>query len=200
MNQAELRTRIKSQLGQDWFVAEETNFKENGFFVEFGATNGVDISNTYFLQSELAWTGILAEPSRYWHESLLRNRPGVQISFDCVWKESNQIITFNEVSRESSGCHYAPELSTIDAFTACDNHARVRQHGTKYDVNTITLHDLLVKHNAPKLIDFLSIDTEGSEFDILENFDFDSYDIRIITCEHNYTPMREKIYGPARAM
>jgi hypothetical protein len=53
--------------------------------------------------------------------------------------------------------------------------------------------DLLIEHKAPRVVDYLSIDTEGSEFDILENFDFESYKFKIITCEHNYTPMREKL-------
>ena len=61
-------------------------------------------------------------------------------------------------------------------------------------VETISLVDLLKKYNAPKHIDYLSIDTEGSEFDILENFDFNTYSFSVITCEHNYTPMRDKIY------
>ena len=54
--------------------------------------------------------------------------------------------------------------------------------------------DLLKKYNAPKEIDYLSIDTEGSEFEILNAFDFDAYKIKVITCEHNFTPMREEIY------
>jgi hypothetical protein len=54
---------------------------------------------------------------------------------------------------------------------------------------------MLKKYNAPKQIDYLSIDTEGSEFEILNSFNFDLYDIKIITCEHNYTPMRKKIYS-----
>ena len=54
--------------------------------------------------------------------------------------------------------------------------------------------DLLEKYNAPKTIDYLSIDTEGSEYEILSVFDFDAFDIRVITCEHNYTPMREQLF------
>lgn len=54
--------------------------------------------------------------------------------------------------------------------------------------------DLLARHGAPAEIDYLSVDTEGSEFDILEHFDFDRYKIRIITCEHNFTPNRERVF------
>ena len=52
---------------------------------------------------------------------------------------------------------------------------------------------MLDKYNAPKKIDYLSIDTEGSEFDILKNFDFNKYEIKVITCEHNFTNSKEKI-------
>ena len=44
-------------------------------------------------------------------------------------------------------------------------------------------------------VDFASIDTEGSEFEILEAFDFKRYPFKVITCEHNFTPAREKIHG-----
>tara|TARA_B100000780_G_C20781390_1_gene310300 strand:+ start:75 stop:314 length:240 start_codon:yes stop_codon:yes gene_type:complete len=53
---------------------------------------------------------------------------------------------------------------------------------------------LLIKYNAPRLIDYLSIDTEDSEFEILKNFDFNNYKFRVITCEHNFNKNREKIY------
>ena len=66
--------------------------------------------------------------------------------------------------------------------------------GDIFNVKTISLYDLLEKYNAPKYIDYLSIDTEGSEYEILKNFDFEKYVFKIITCEHNHTDMREKIY------
>lgn len=175
----------KSQLGQDLFVLEKLSLKSNGYFVEFGATNGVDLSNTWLLETEFGWKGILAEPSQNWHSSLMQNRIA-HITTDCVWSETGLELMFNQVN--------GPELSTIDAFSSCDLHSERRRNGKKYFVKTISLLDLLKKYQAPKEIDYLSIDTEGSEFEILKNFDFNKYNIKIITCEHNYTPVRQKIF------
>jgi hypothetical protein len=49
-------------------------------------------------------------------------------------------------------------------------------------------------HGAPKTIDYLSIDTEGSALEILSAFDFSAYHVWIITVEHNYSPMRGKLH------
>ena len=174
----------KSQISQDIFVAFETMFKERGFFVEFGATNGFDLSNTWMLENLLGWNGILAEPAINWHRDLKANRK-CAIEFDCVWTNTGENLTFNQTADK--------ELSTLAKFNDRDGHAAARSFGKTYTVSTISLLDLLKKHKAPKEIDYLSIDTEGSEFEILNAFDFDAYDIRIITCEHNYTEDREKI-------
>ena len=180
----------KSQLRQDLFVLSELGFKENGFFIEFGATNGVDLSNTHILETKFKWNGILAEPAKIWHGALVQNRT-VAIEKDCVWRETGETLLFNEVNNEK----YNGELSTIDSFSNVDVHAKSRKSASnKYEVKTISLKDMLKKHNAPQKIDYLSIDTEGSEFEILNSFNFDEYDIKVITCEHNFTPMREKIY------
>jgi FkbM family methyltransferase len=174
----------KSQLGQELFVLSELDFKTGGFFVEFGATDGVNLSNTYLLEKEFMWTGILAEPGKGWHRDLRNNR-SCYIETDCVWRDSNSTLTFNEVN--------FAEHSTIDAFSSSDVHAKTRRHGNKYNVNTISLEDMLDKYKAPREIDYLSIDTEGSEYEILSNFDFRKYQIKIITCEHNFTSDRERI-------
>ena len=60
-------------------------------------------------------------------------------------------------------------------------------------MTTTSLLDLLQQNDAPEVIDYLSIDTEGSELAILEGFDWDSYQIRCITVEHNFTDKREPI-------
>jgi FkbM family methyltransferase len=176
--------KTKSQLSQDVFVLSETGFKRGGYFIEFGATNGVKFSNTHLLEKEFGWTGIVAEPARVWQEDLSSNR-NCHIEFDCVWSKTGEALEFNEVD--------AAELSTIDSFSGSDEHAKTREVGNKYSVTTVSLVDMLKRYDAPKEIDYLSIDTEGSEYEILSAFDFDTYRIKIITCEHNYTPMRSKI-------
>lgn len=180
-----LLDKSKSQIRQDIFVLGELGFKRDGFFVEFGATNGLDLSNTYLLEKEFDWRGILAEPARVWHKELKKNRNAV-VDFECVWKETGQTLDFNEV--DDAG------LSTISDFSSRDLHSEARKKGHTYSVNTISLEDLLNRYDAPHRIDYLSIDTEGSEYDILKNYNFDAYRISVITCEHNFTNNRQKIY------
>jgi FkbM family methyltransferase len=175
----------KSQLGQDIFVLANLNFKKNGFFVEFGATNGVDFSNTLVMEKLFSWNGILSEPAKTWHRNLTLNRDTF-IDFNAVWKNSNSVLMFNEVD--------SAEYSTIKDFSNVDMHSEIRSYGKSYEVNTISLLDLLLKYDAPSKIDYLSIDTEGSELDILESFDFEQYSFSVITVEHNYTDSRNRIY------
>lgn len=174
----------KAQLFQDLFVLSELEFKKNGFFVEFGAANGVELSNTYLLEKDFNWTCILAEPAKHWHSELKRNR-SVFIEDKCVWEDSTSTLTFNGTS--------TAELSTIDSFSSGDMHRYSRESGREYSVDTISLNDLLIKYNAPYDIDYLSIDTEGSEFAILSSLDFEKFSFKIITCEHAYTKKRENI-------
>jgi len=179
--------RSKAQLRQDIFVLSETKYKRGGFFVEFGATNGIDLSNTYLLEKDFSWRGILAEPGKVWNMQLVENRPNATIETQCLWKDSNSKLIFNETD--------VPELSTIDIFSDKDLHKIARLKGKNYEVETISLNDLLIKHQAPKYIDYLSIDTEGSEYEILNAFNFSEFSIGIITVEHNYSPQREEIFA-----
>lgn len=178
----EIKDKSKAQLKQDLFVLLETSFMKNGFFVEFGATNGVDFNNTWLLEKEYEWNGILVEPAKFFHESLKKNR-SCHIDYGCVWSTSNSFINFFEDK--------APSLSTINKFKNFDSHKR--EQSKIYQIETISLSDLLKKYNAPKKIEYLSIDTEGSEFEILNNFNFNKYEFKIITCEHNFNKNREKI-------
>ena len=59
------------------------DFKKKGYFVEFGAQNGIDHSNSYLLEKKFGWKGILAEPSKGSQKKLIENRDS-HIDFDCV--------------------------------------------------------------------------------------------------------------------
>ena len=133
------------------------------------------------LEKEFGWSGILAEPSKNWHQDLLRNRSS-HIELKAVYTKSNEKLSFLEAS--------SPSLSTLNSFKNIDSHNR---KGQTYEVETISLMDLLTKYDAPQVIDYLSIDTEGSELDILSNFDFEHYKFKVITVEHNFTEQRERI-------
>ncbi|MDR3573740.1 MAG: FkbM family methyltransferase [Anaerolineaceae bacterium] len=174
-----------AEFRQDLFVLSELDFKRDGYFVEFGATDGITTSNTYLLNRQFGWRGILAEPARRWHEDLKRNR-SCDIETSCVWKASNQILQFKE--------HNIGECSSIVEFSSTQSSQQRHNGQAVYDVPTISLVDLLAKYNTPSVIDYLSIDTEGSEYEILSSFDFSKYKFRVITCEHNYTSSREKVY------
>lgn len=174
-----------AQFLQDLWVTYELPGLRGGFFVEFGAANGVKSSNSCYLERELGWRGILAEPARVWREALHAER-GCFIDDRCVWTVSGEQLVFNEAS---IALH-----STIDAFSDSDGLAHTRTDGERYEVETVSLNDLLAHWEAPSRIDYLSLDTEGSELAILQAFDFDRYDIRLISVEHNHTDKRQAIF------
>ena len=85
---------------------------------------------------------------------------------------------------KSSRCLY---LSTINKFSALDAYQNRRNEKKKIiKVKTLSLNDLLLKYDTPKSFDYLSIDTEGSEYEILNAFNFKKYNPTVITVEHNY--------------
>ena len=178
--------KSKAQLRQDLLALFYNGFHKKGYFVEFGATDGIHWSNTHLLEHEFEWKGIVGEPARKYHNDLRNNR-SCYVETDCVWSHTGQTLRFNETK--------VGYYSTIEQFSNHDNHHTHRKDGRRYPVSSISLMDLLGKYNAPSHIDYLSIDTEGSEFEILSAFDFTRYSFSLITCEHNYTDNREKIHG-----
>jgi FkbM family methyltransferase len=177
--------KSRAQLKQDIFVLLETGFKRGGYFVEFGATNGVDLSNSWLLEKVFCWTGILAEPATIWHDDLKQNRTAI-IDTRCVWSQSGVTLDFTMAD--------APEFSTLSTFRAKSTKRDVG--ASTYAVETISLLDLLQTNGAPAYIDYLSVDTEGSEFDILKDFDFSKFQFGVITIEHNYNKAnRDRLYA-----
>jgi FkbM family methyltransferase len=176
-----MRDRGRSQFRQDLFVLHVLQELRGGFFVEFGAANGENLSNTVLLEREFGWRGICAEPSRQWHEALERNRKCI-IERRCIWSSTGEELPFSECEEG--------EYSTISEYSSGDLHVGKRRAPREYLVKTVSLVDALDEHGAPSVVDYLSIDTEGSEFDILQAVDFGRYRFRVITVEHNHQQQR----------
>jgi FkbM family methyltransferase len=172
-----------SQLGQDLFVLDALGWKREGYFVEFGAADGKTLSNTWLLEKCFGWNGILAEPARSWRKALAVSGRTAAIDLDCVWSVTGETLNFAEAEY--------PELSTLESIQGA-NHQGADEFAI-YPVKTVSLNDLLERHGAPPDPDYLSIDTEGSEFEILSALDFARYRFRVITCEHNFKPQRQQI-------
>ena len=180
-----------SQLFQDLFVLFKLGNKRKGRFLEFGATNGKELSNSYLLEKNFEWEGILAEPSPQWEKSLKENRPRTKIINECIYSESGTMIDFF-VSKKGV-------LSTINEFRESDiesipgNTKARNEEGYLVKVPTISLNDVFIKHFNGEKIDYMSVDTEGSELLILSKFNFEKYGPKIVTVEHNFTSAQKNL-------
>jgi hypothetical protein len=181
-----------SQCGQDLYVLEKLNYKKNGFFVELGASDGIQLSNTYILEKDLNWTGILIEPSSEFND-LIKNRKSICFN-ECVSDKIAEEIFIEGLGNDNNNWennnHF--HLSSLQkcfeqTLNVHGNNVRRIQikDGISKKIITTTLDLLLDKGNAPSIIDYLSLDVEGNEYNILKNFPFEKYNFRIITVEHN---------------
>jgi FkbM family methyltransferase len=173
-----------SQFNQDLKVIDFYKNKKNGFFVEIGASDGITLSNTFLLETLYDWKGICVEPIDSNYKKLISNR----INSDCcnfaVFNETGKIVNFDVVESYDL-------LSGISEYLDSDKTGDMKK---SIIVKTISLNDLLEKYNAPKFIEYLSLDTEGSEFEILKNFNFNNYIFGLIDVEHNFVePKRTQI-------
>lgn len=181
-----LNSISQSQLGQDVWVLHKTNFKKKGYFVEFGASDGVKLSNTFALETGFGWTGLCIEPDLTAYENLIKNR-NCQCSNDLIGGVTGENVEFI----------HASSFSAITNFSNTDSHSEKRLSFKKLGytsvLKTISLNDELIKYECPKTIDYMSIDTEGSEYYILKKFKFSDWDIKLLTIEHNFTENRTLI-------
>lgn len=177
VNFAQLRQESKSQLGQDLWVLTGTAFMKNGTFLEIGGADGVAFSNTYLLEKLFDWSGVIVEPARIWHRDLRNNR-GCVIDSRCCSSESGRKVEFLETP--------SAMLSTIEKYKDLDTHSHERATGTVYEVETVSLNDLFVEYFPNGQVDYISIDTEGNEEDILREFDFSRFSFRFASIENAF--------------
>ena len=171
-----------SQLGQDLWVLERYPISD-GYFIDIGFNDGIKINNTYLLELN-GWKGIGIDPLAKNFE----NRPNTTIYKVPVFLEPDQEIDFVISDFEDK------EFSGIKNSL---NKHKDKIYKNKYEIvklKTQTIQNILQIEDAPKFIHYLSIDTEGSELNILQTINFENYQFGCITIEHNYVePQRTEI-------
>ena len=174
-----------SQHQQDKYLYDNFFSKKEGkgFFVDIGAHDGVDISNTYFYEKTLGWDGICVEPMPERFKNLKQNRNCLCIN-GCIsdFEGVENFIIFPEYTDMLSGLEKTFDeniKNIVDDKIKKNNHK-----SSVIQVNTFVLNDIL-KKNSIKNIDFIDIDTEGSELIILKTIDFDAFNIDFFLVENN---------------
>ena len=172
-----------SQIGQDKWVLETLKNKHSGYFIEMGAGDGVYVSNTYFMETQMGWTGLCVEPNPILFAKLQNNRH-CTLANDLVYSSTGEEVKF-QLDGELSG------------IVNKNMGGMMRKNISNITLRTLAIKDLLEKYQVPPVIDYFSLDVEGNEFEILNAFPFDRYKVRCFTIEHNEPhqgpEMRDKI-------
>ena len=168
-----------SQIGQDKAVVSFFNDKKDLYFIDIGAHNGKSLSNTFVLEKYYNWNGICSEPLPR-NFKLLKACRNVICDDNAVFSESGLSLEFSDSNLTSGISEY------IDSEYGIDKNA----NAPKIIVKTITLQELLDKYKAPKTIHYFSLDTEGTELEILKSVDLNIYKFLYINLEHNYIEPR----------
>lgn len=173
-----------SQYGQDQKIDEILKQKENGIFIDIGAHNGIAFSNTYFLEKQRGWDGFCFEPHPRVYNDLVKNRKCKCINKG-VGKNADN-LEFWEITG------YAEMLSGFSPNYSMDHIKRIEReilnNGGSKDIKNIEIigfMDFLLSESISH-IDYLSMDIEGGEEEILMSIDFNKIEISVLSIENNY--------------
>lgn len=179
------------QVGQDYFLDKKI-FKgmEGGTFVDVGAYDGVEFSNTLFFEKHRKWKGICIEPNPA-HFSKLSERNCIIEKVAISHKEGEFEFYANK--------GYTCGLSGLKDFYPEQHYKRLLKETEEYQCSTdvikvqcVPLQKILDKHNID-YVHYLSIDVEGGEKSVLKSINFDKTFVDVISFEVNYPEAGEKI-------
>ena len=173
-----LLVESKSQNGQDLFALLSNNFKRNGIFIEFGAYDGVIFSNTHLLEKQFGWTGILIDPIPNHYESMKQNR-NCKLIHGAITAKHQESVLIEELP-----------ASDLSRFV---NKRKILKK--VHEVKALTLQEVIDQNLTSNEIDFLSIDIEGEDIEILKSLDLSRYKIKAICVEHNFRKDSDEIIG-----
>jgi FkbM family methyltransferase len=183
INRRENKMVYYSQYGEELVLWRYFKNKRRGFLIDVGAADGVRYSNSRYLLSNFSWGGILIEP-----------HPEFRKKLHYLYDENDNIRICNyAVAKENMkrpfymyGMDKHAQVSTVSD----DFRKRViNKHGDKYlspiDVETMPLKRLLIEYECPNEIDFMSIDTEGLDMEVLQSMDWKRFDVNLVCIEHS---------------
>ncbi|MEM1382311.1 MAG: FkbM family methyltransferase [Pseudomonadota bacterium] len=168
-------SRAEGQLLQDLVCLLALGHKRDGYFVEVGVGEGQTISNTYFLEKEMGWKGLLVEPNPPFQASITACRSAALDTRAASSREGER-LEFEEVAEDGALSRLAISAEDVGNVGTINRHM----------VTTARLDTILSEHQAPAEIDFLSLDTEGTELDILDSVDFSRTRFGFMAIEQNH--------------
>lgn len=173
----------RSQIGQDQWVADVFGFAPNRYFVEIGGDDGETNSNTLVLEQLLGWHGLIVEANPRLAATIRTKRSSTVV----------EAAVYSVSGRELQFVDAGPVGGLVDTLEA-DVHApeRLRQiaAGNTFTVTTVSGNTMLEESGAPEFIDYLSLDTEGSEVEILHSIDFTRWRVAMLTVENSGRELR----------
>lgn len=179
-----MKKKYFSQYNQDQFLNEVVFFnKKNGFFIDIGAHDGVSLSNSFFFEKYNDWDGICVEPNPVVFEKLISNRKSINLNV-CIGNQ-NKTVLFTQIQGYSEMLSGITEKYDVRHIERIDNTIQIKGgKKTEIEVNMITLET--IDELKDRKIDFISIDTEGNEYDIIKAINFNKLDIKSLVIENNY--------------
>tara|TARA_B110000008_G_scaffold162823_1_gene163250 strand:- start:1118 stop:1975 length:858 start_codon:yes stop_codon:yes gene_type:complete len=171
--------KYPSQAGQDKIIKERFfKNKKKGFFIEIGAYDGIEGSNCYHFEKFLKWDGIAIEPSNIQFKKLKKNRK-CKLFNKAISNEIKEVefIEVTEGLTQMSGINEKYYKKNFD-FISNNEKSKIQN----YNLKTITFEQVVSQGID---IDYLSIDIEGGEMDLLKSINFNNNNIKIISLENN---------------
>lgn len=168
------------QHDEDKYIA--TLFPENyiGTCIEVGAYDGVFLSNTYHFEQK-GWRSLCIEPIQSAFEACQKTRK--ECVNCCIAEKDADDKEFTIFHLDTNLCAIS---SLIPDQRLIDSHNSMITNISKCLVKVRSLNSLLKELNFPKNIDFISIDTENTELDVLKGLDLNKYDVKLICIENNF--------------